>query len=189
MASSGPSPANLPADITVAGSRAEFLTALARGGFDLVLADYRLPGFDGLQALALWRERRSDTPFLFVTGSMGEERAVESLKSGATDYILKDNLARLVPAVRRALKDAEESAGRLAGEEALRASEEKHRLLFENAGDMIFIHDEKGQTLDANPMAVKLLGYTRPELMSMTLHQIESPEAAPTVRSAAPTPR
>ena len=53
----------------MAGSRAEFLTALARGGFDLVLADYRLPGFDGLQALALWRERRPDTPFLFVTGS------------------------------------------------------------------------------------------------------------------------
>ena len=62
-------------------------------------------------------------------------------------------------------------------DEVFRASEEKHRLLFENAGDMIFIHDEEGQTLDANPVAVKLLGYTRPELMSMTLHQIESPEA------------
>ena len=63
-------------------------------------------------------------------------------------------------------------------DEVFRASEEKHRLLFENAGDMIFIHDEEGQTLDANPMAVKLFGYTRLELMSMTLHQIESPEAS-----------
>ena len=99
--------AGLAADITVAGSRAEFLTALVRGGFDLVLADYRLPGFDGLEALALWRERTPDTPFLFVTGAMGEEQAVESLKSGATDYILKENLDRLVPAIGRALKGAE----------------------------------------------------------------------------------
>ena len=111
--------AGLPTEITVVGTRAEFLTALARGGFDLVLSEYRLPGFDGLQALTLWRERTPDTPFLFVTGSMGEEWAVESIKSGATDYILKEKLARLVPSVRRALKEAEESARRPAAEENL----------------------------------------------------------------------
>ncbi|MCX6921627.1 MAG: response regulator, partial [Verrucomicrobia bacterium] len=89
-------------------SRAEFETALARPNVDLILCDFTLPNYSGTEALAAARERQPETPFIFVSGTIGEERAVESLRSGATDYVLKDRLERLVPAVRRALHDAEE---------------------------------------------------------------------------------
>lgn len=110
---------NFDAAITIAANRERYIEALDRNDFDLVLADYRLPGFDGLQAMALWRERHQDRPFLFVTGSMGEELAVESLKSGATDYILKQTLARLVPAIRRAVAESDEVAKRRKAEQTL----------------------------------------------------------------------
>ena len=72
---------------------------LSKPDWDIILADFGLPGFDGLSALAIAREMRPTTPFVFVTGTMGEDNAVESLKHGATDYVLKQNLARLAPAV------------------------------------------------------------------------------------------
>jgi signal transduction histidine kinase len=114
-------------DTTVVAKREDFLDALDRGGFDLVLADYMLPGFDGLEALALVRRRSSYLPFVFFTGAMGEERAIESLKSGATDYVLKDRLSRLVPVIRRALDEAQECLARQAAEEARRQMEDDLR--------------------------------------------------------------
>jgi signal transduction histidine kinase len=106
-------------------SRSEFLSALARGGWDVVLADYSLPTFDGATALALVRERCPDVPFIFVSGAIGEEVAIETLKAGATDYVLKHRLERLVPAVRRALAEVRERAERrrLEGELRQRAEE------------------------------------------------------------------
>jgi PAS domain S-box-containing protein len=91
---------------------AAFAAALDPANLDLILSDYRLPGFDGLHALTLARERCPEVPFLFVSGAIGDEVAVESLKAGATDYVLKDRPARLVPAIRRALAEAEENARR-----------------------------------------------------------------------------
>ena len=95
-------------EITYGQSRAEFEAALARPNVDLILCDYTLPAYNGTEALAAARKLQPDTPFIFVSGTIGEERAVESLRSGATDYVLKDHLDRLVPAVRRALHDAAE---------------------------------------------------------------------------------
>ena len=86
-------------------SRVEYLDCVQRAEYDLVLADYSMPGFDGLSALELLRERDSDLPFILVSGTVGEEIAIESLKAGATDYVLKDRLSRLVPAVQRALRE------------------------------------------------------------------------------------
>src|ERR1700758_412171 len=96
-----------------------FVAALQQGAFDLILADYTLPSFDGLSALRIARQQRPDLPFIFVSGTMGEEVAIESLKIGATDYVLKTRLSRLVPSVHRALREAEERVERKKAEEAL----------------------------------------------------------------------
>jgi signal transduction histidine kinase len=88
-------------------TRAEYMAALEDKGFDLMLCDNTLPGFDGLSALRLCRERSPNLPFIFVTGTLGEEQAVESMQNGATDYVLKERLFRLCPAVCRAMREAE----------------------------------------------------------------------------------
>ena len=97
--------------ITLANSRAEFTAALESEKFDLVLSDFAMPGFNGLSALAILRKKFPAVPFILLSGTLGEERAIESLKSGATDYVLKERLGRLVPAVRRAMLEVEQTAG------------------------------------------------------------------------------
>ena len=91
-------------------SRSEFVEALDAGGFDLILSDYTIPGFDGRQALELARVKRPEVPFLFVSGTIGEDTAIEALKNGATDYVLKHRPIRLIPAVDRALREVRERA-------------------------------------------------------------------------------
>lgn len=113
-------------DVVLVDNREHFVTALEGEPVDLVLADFALPGFDGMGALAIVRERYPATPFVFVSGRLGEEAAIESLKSGATDYVLKNRLSRLAPAVRRALDEAAERIELKRAEEALRESELKN---------------------------------------------------------------
>lgn len=88
----------------------EFRQELARFRPDLILSDYTMPHFDGMSALRVAREQAPTTPFVFYSGTIGEERAIEALKSGAVDYVLKDHPLRLVPAIRRALREAEDRA-------------------------------------------------------------------------------
>lgn len=147
-------------------TRADFAAALERENFDLILSDYTMPGFNGLHALELARERRPDIPFLFVSGTIGEDAAIEALKNGATDYVLKHRLMRLIPAVDRALREEEERAERRRAEEAMRQSEHKYRVLFESLGDAAFLVDEaSGRVLDVNPRAGEILGYQRGEML------------------------
>ena len=108
-------------------TRDEFMDELERNRPDLILSDHGLPDFDGFTALAIARDRCPETPFIFVTGTMGEELAIDSLRSGATDYVLKTRLSNLVPAVERALRLAEERTKRKQAEHDLRASEERFR--------------------------------------------------------------
>jgi signal transduction histidine kinase len=103
--------------------RKGFLQELEEFGPHLILSDYSLPSFDGLAALALAQEKCPEVPFIFVTGAMGEEVAIDTLKRGATDYVLKDRLSRLVPAVKRAVREAEDRRERRRVEEALRRRE------------------------------------------------------------------
>ncbi|BBK32939.1 PAS domain S-box-containing protein [Stella humosa] len=119
--------------IVHATDRAGFVASLEAGGLDLVLADYLLPGFDGLQALRLARIYAPDVPFLFVSGVVGEEFATDALKQGATDYVMKRNLQRLPAAVDRALTEARERNERRRAELALRASEVGLRLAVDAA--------------------------------------------------------
>jgi len=91
-------------------SRQDFVDALEQGGFDLILSDYTMPGFDGRQALTLAREKRPEVPFLFVSGTISKYVGIEAFKNGATDYVLKHRLMRLIPAVDRALRETEERA-------------------------------------------------------------------------------
>jgi two-component sensor histidine kinase len=120
------------ASITHVSSGAQFSIAVREGNWDLILADYVLPSFDGLKALDLARECCPDTPFIFVSGALGEEVAVEALKRGATDYVLKERLDRLPITVLRALSEMRDRTERLRAQEALRRSlEERTALLHE----------------------------------------------------------
>jgi signal transduction histidine kinase len=148
----------LRAQPTLAASRAEFEAAFVRGRFDLVLADYSLPSYTGLEALALVRREEPLLPFILVSGALGEERAVDALRAGATDYILKHGLARLAPAVRRALAEREEREHHLATSRALALSEERLRALSRRLLEVQEeerrrlardLHDDIGQVLTA----------------------------------------
>jgi signal transduction histidine kinase/CheY-like chemotaxis protein len=110
-------------EVTRVQTRAEFVAGLENAGIDLILADYKLPSFDGLTALKLALDGRPDLPFIFVSGSLGEEVAIEAVKIGATDYVVKSRLSRLAPSVQRALREAREHAERKKAEEAFRRSE------------------------------------------------------------------
>jgi two-component system cell cycle sensor histidine kinase/response regulator CckA len=102
----------IPCTFTRVQTRGDFVATLERGGVDLVFSDFSLPGFDGLSALEVVRTRWPSLPVILVSGTMGEERAIDALKNGATDYVLKDRIVRLVPAVRRAMKEVKERAER-----------------------------------------------------------------------------
>ena len=137
---------SLRCKITLVQTRPDFLSALENETIDLILADYRLPAFDGLSALKLVLELRPELPFIFVSGLLGEEIAIEALKIGATDYVLKTGLSRLVPAVKRALREADEKRERKKAEDAMRLAEEiarqsdrELRGLIENIPAMLFI--------------------------------------------------
>jgi PAS domain S-box-containing protein len=110
-------------EVTRIDNQAALLASVEQGGIDLILADYTLPSFDGLSALKFAMKACPDVPFIFVSGTLGEEVAIEALKIGATDYVLKTRLSRLVPSVLRALREATQRAERKRAEEALRQSE------------------------------------------------------------------
>jgi len=104
-------------------TEADFIAALKQGGFDLVLADYTLPSFDGLSALEIVQKDWPEVPLIFVSGTLGEELAIEALKRGATDYVFKTRLSRIVPSVQRALRESEERSDLIRAQEALQKSE------------------------------------------------------------------
>jgi diguanylate cyclase (GGDEF)-like protein/PAS domain S-box-containing protein len=145
-------------------TRAEFEAAFDEFRPDLIISDFTLPGaFDGLMALELARTRLPDVPFVFVSGTIGEERAVEAVKRGAADYVLKDRMARLGSVVSRALESGRLRKEKDQAEAALKTSETLYRGIFEGATEGILLSTLNGYLLAANPAAAKMLGYGSPE--------------------------
>lgn len=135
----------------------DFLDALERFRPNVILSDHGLPAFDGFSALALARDKYPEAPFIFVTGSLGEEMAIKALKSGAADFVLKHHLSTLPPAVHRALRQAESRIQRKLAEEALQSSEERYRSLVELSPDALFVQ-VNDRIVFINSAGVKLLG-------------------------------
>lgn len=172
-------------------TKAEFLQSLQDNQYDLVLADNNLPSFDGMEALHLFREQHFEQPFIIISGTIGEEIAIEYLKAGATDYVLKGHLARLVPVVRRALEEYEEHQKRTRAEQALIDSEKRYRTLFDKAQDGILVIQAQGRRigriLDANQAAADMHGYTKKELLSLSISDLDPEETARGIVERIPT--
>src|SRR5712691_8076695 len=133
----------------------------------LVISDFSMPQFNGREALAIARESRGDIPFIFISGTIGENVAVEMMKAGADDYVMKNNLARLLPALKRELREAEVRRGRRLAEEGLHESESRFRQLIEQASDGIFVTDKEGNFILVNSRYCEMLGYSGAELLRL----------------------
>jgi diguanylate cyclase (GGDEF)-like protein/PAS domain S-box-containing protein len=125
---------------------------------DVILSDYALPGFGGMAALETVKQHRLDIPFIFVSGTIGEERAIEALRQGAIDYVLKDNRARLVPAIRRAVTEANERRARRQAESELEESEHRFRLFMQHLPGAAFMKDLAGHYTYVSPGAERVIG-------------------------------
>jgi len=159
-------------DMTHVDTRADFVAALDNGGFDIILSDYQLPSFDGISALAMAREKTPDVPFIFVSGVIGEDLAIETLKNGATDYVFKQRLSRLAPSIRRALREAEEHREHKQAEEALKELNRQNELILNSASEGIFGLDLNGNYTFVNSAAAQMLGYRVKELIGKHSHEI-----------------
>ncbi len=150
-------------------SREGFLHALEEFCPDLILSDYTLPRFDGMTALSLAKERAPSIPFLIVTGSVNEETAVGCMKAGATDYLLKSNLARIGPAIEAALERSRAQSQKFQAEAALAASEKRFRSLVQNSSDLVTILAPDGAILYASDSAERIVGYAPKDLVGNSL--------------------
>jgi PAS domain S-box-containing protein len=142
--------------------------ALKNRNWDIIIADYVMPRFSGLEALNLLKEKDLDLPFIIVSGKIGEDTAVEAIKAGANDYIMKGNLARLVPAIKRELREVEEHRARRKAIEDLAISEEKYHTLFTTMTHGVIYYDAEGNIFSANPAAEHIMGLTLDQMRGQT---------------------
>ncbi|MGA7402365.1 MAG: PAS domain S-box protein [Candidatus Sulfotelmatobacter sp.] len=170
--------------ITRVEAEPEFSASLKQRSFDLILADYTLPSFDGMSALKISKELRPDVPFIFVSGTLGEEVAIEALKMGATDYVFKTRLSRILPSVQRAVREGEERAERRRAEEALRTSEQRFRLIFETIPGLIAVQTAAGELELVNRRLLEYFGKTLEELKAWAANDVVHPDDLPRVIAA-----
>src|SRR5205807_4196951 len=157
--------AGLHADPWVVDSEKSFVGALREFAPDAILCDFSMPAFDGMAALKLARDICPDTPFIFVSGTIGEESAVRALKSGATDYVMKTNLARLPAAVERALREGKERAARRKAEEELAALRERLRSIVSTLPDVVWsVAVPSREILYVSPASSTVFGRTQKEI-------------------------
>jgi len=170
------------------GNQKDFMSALEQGTYNLIMVDYTLPSFDGMKALQIAKKKCPDIPFIFVTGTLGEEIAIETLKKGATDYVLKQNLSRLVPAVLRALKEVAERAERKLAENAVLEAKRDWENIFQAIGHPTIILDAEHKIISANRATLKALQVeSEEELKGGKCYKLfhktnEPPEGCPLVK-------
>jgi diguanylate cyclase (GGDEF)-like protein/PAS domain S-box-containing protein len=150
--------------------------ALVAEEWDLVISDYSLPGFSALGALEVLKKSGIDLPFIILSGDIGEETAVEAMRAGAHDYVMKNNLARLMPAIERELREAESRRKRRRAEEELRDSEKRFRSIFQNAVAGIALLAVDGRFLQVNPAFCRMLKYSEEELLKLNTFEITHPD-------------
>jgi PAS domain S-box-containing protein len=158
----------LDADVKLVNNLADFEKALDTNTFDVILSDYRLSSFTGLDALAIVKKRYPHTPFILVSGTIGEQAAIESLKAGATDYVLKHHPDRLPTAILRAVQEAEARAQRRQMETELVRRERYFRALTENSLDILSILNRDGMVIYKSPSVKSVLGYDAKELVGQS---------------------
>ncbi|MEP6917355.1 MAG: PAS domain S-box protein, partial [Acidobacteriota bacterium] len=170
-----------PCDILLTESKEAFQRALAREAFDLIICDYNLPGYDGVTALQHAQAVQPDVPVILVSGTVGEDEAVRCLKVGATDYLLKEKLDRLVPAARRAIDEAQSRMARKRTEVELVQSERRKSAILESVLDCIVTMDSAGIVIEFNAAAEATFGYTKAQAIGRRLADLIIP---PHVRAA-----
>ena len=159
--------------------------ALARQKWDLIICDWVMPRLGAQAALQVVQDRGVDAPVIIVSGQVGEEVAVTALKGGANDYVSKNKLTRLVPAVRRELREAEERRARKRVEEELRASEVKYQDLYENAPDMFAsVEPVQGLIIECNTTLATATGYAKEEIIGRPIFTMYHPDCLEEVRRA-----
>jgi two-component system cell cycle sensor histidine kinase/response regulator CckA len=169
----------------IIATRPEFLEQLGRFPFDIVLADYRLPGWTGMDAFSAMRLAGRDVPFILVTGTLGEEIAVECIKQGVTDYVLKEHLVRLPFVVARALEERAVRDARTLMVQALPQSEANSLFLFaQNPLPMWVFESETLQILQVNDAALRHYGYDRMDFLQMTATDLHPAEEVPKLLAA-----
>jgi PAS domain S-box-containing protein len=162
--------------IRVASTGQEFEAALNSEQFDIILADYQLPGYNGLLALNYAISKTPETPFLLVSGTIGEQAAIESLRAGATDYVLKVWPERLVPAIRRAVQESRERDSRRKAECELVRHEKYFQALTENSLDVITTLDAMGTVMYCSPSIKRVLGYEPAEFIGRSAFDVCHPD-------------
>lgn len=161
----------------VVKDKEDFIRALKEVQPDIILSDFSMPRFDGLSALKVAKVEAPYIPFVFVSGTIGEERAIEALKNGATDYILKDHLISLGPKIKRALREAKERRDKIAAEEELEKSEEVRKLIMNAAMDAIIGMDKSGSITLWNAQAENIFGWKEKEVMGKKLSEFIIPKS------------
>jgi two-component system cell cycle sensor histidine kinase/response regulator CckA len=175
--------------ITHVLGREDFITAMTQENFDLILADYLVPSFNGIRALQFVRKKLLlETPFIIISGSVGEEVAIETLKNGATDYVLKERIAKLVPSITRALQESRERIKSRQIEQALEQSQEKYHTLFVTMKEGVALHEiiynqmkqpEDYRFLDINPAYQSILEIEKDKIIGRRASEVFNTDSPP----------